>query len=360
MIQPTLSSLPAPLRFTIMNMPLPPPVPMGPVRHVIEVTAARSGLSRAFGLVIGVLLLGIVFIVGVVFGVGGTIAAQGVEPTLTETHRRAGTGDRIVIIPVEGIILEPTADFVAVAVNRVLSDPHVRAVILRVDSPGGAVSPSDRIWRDVQRLRDAGVPVVASFGGYAASGGYYVSCHSDQIVAEPTCITGSIGVISQVLTMGDLLDKVGIQPITLVAAGSPEKAVGNDIYRNWTDADRKTHQHLLDAAYDIFRSRVAEGRGSRLDSADSLDVIGDGRVFTANDALTNRLIDQVGYLEDAIATAEGLARLRPGSATVIRLDAPPTFMSALLSAQRAPTTDATSLRSLLHELSVPRAMYLMH
>jgi len=351
-----------------MNTPPNPPAPVphasAPVRHHIEVTASRGGISKAFGFVIGLLIIGGAFFVGAIFGFGGALAAGQLEPQVNEVTWRSGDRSRIVILPVEGIILDNSAEFVRVAVNSILEDTNVRAVVLRVDSPGGAVSPSDRIWRDIQRLRDAGLPVVASYGGVAASGGYYVSCHSDEIIAEPTNITGSIGVIAQVFTFTELMEKLGVEPITMVASQSPQKAVGNDIFRPWDAADRATISRILDAAHATFRDRVIAGRGSVLGGPTGVDGVADGSIFTAEEAAANGLVDSVGYLDDAIAAAESRAGLAAGRATVVRLGSPPSLMDVLFSSRSMPASQVSDLlgdvRGTLAELAVPRAMYLMH
>jgi len=342
------------------SIPPSPPLQNAVVRHVVEVKASRGGVAKAFGFVIGLLLIGGAFLIGAIFGFAGSFAAGQIEPQVMQSTWRSGDRTRIVILPVEGMILDNSAEFVRVAVNNILDDRNVRAVVLRVDSPGGAVAASDRIWRDVQRLRDAGLPVVASYGGVAASGGYYVSCHGDEIIAEPTTITGSIGVIAQVMTFAELMEKIGIEPVTMVATGSPEKAVGNDLFRDWTDADRATISRILDSAHSTFRARVIAGRGAKLGSSAAVDAVADGSIFTAEEAVANNLIDGIGYLDDAIAAAERRAGLAAGNATVVRLGAPPTLMDLLTAARGGKGFDVSTVRSLLDELSVPRAMYLLH
>ena len=115
------------------------------------------------------------------------------------------------------------------------------AVVLRVDSGGGGVTASDQIWHAIERFqeRHPDVPVVASFGGVAASGGYYVAAGTDRIFIEPTGFTGSIGVIAQVPTLQDAMQKLGVDWVTVVADGSPNKDNANNLYRDWTDADRE-------------------------------------------------------------------------------------------------------------------------
>ncbi len=210
---------------------------------------------------------------------------------------------------------------------------------------------------------NAGLPIVSSYGGVAASGGYYVSCATDHIVAEPTCITGSIGVIAQTFIFKDLMEKVGIEPVTLMATDSPEKDVGNP-WRAWTDKDRQQYLAILDSAYDIFNKRVRDGRRAVISDPAKIDALADGSIYTASEALDNGLIDSIGYLDDAITVAESMAGLRKGSSTVVVIRQPSSLLGQILgaSAQTPRTTnlrDAEDIRTLVNELSSPRLMYLM-
>jgi protease-4 len=203
---------------------------------------------------------------------------------------------------------------------------------------------------------------VASYGGVAASGGYYVSCASDYIMAQETTITGSIGVIAQVMTFEGLMDKIGVEPVTLVARRSPAKSVANDVFRAWTDDDRGQVLSMLDSAYDIFHTRVADGRRPAIDD---LDAVATGAVFTAQQALDGGLIDGIGYLDDAIAEAEKRASLRSGSATVRSFHERPSLFGGLPLVQGGgrgalDRLDADSIRSLINDLGAVRLMYLMH
>lgn len=304
----------------------------------------------------------IVFIIGLVFGM---IAMMMDESIVLEQTYRDGTRDRIAILPVEGVILDQQADFARVAVNHILDDARIKAVVLRVDSPGGGVTASDQIWYQVRRLQDNGLPVIASYGGIAASGGYYVSCGADYIFAEQTAITGSIGVIAQLLTMEDLMGKVGIEPITIVATDSPQKDIANNIFRDWDQRDRERVLTILDAAQATFIDRVRDGRQHIITNEDQLRALTDGSIFTAQQALDNGLIDEIGYLDAAIDHAENAAGLQPERAHVVRLSRPVSlFGSGLLKAGIGSRNDdlfnADHLRGLANELAAPRAMYLMH
>lgn len=337
--------------------PLQPAFP--PATHIRH---AAGGVARAIGFAAGVLMLGIVFTAG--FGIGAVTMFAGTfteSPVIGDLYRDGGS-NTIAVIPVEGVIDVYQAGSVRMFVDEVLADDTVKAVVLRVDSPGGGVAPSDRIWYEVGRLRAHGLPVVSSYGGVAASGGYYVSCATDHIVAEPTCITGSIGVIAQSFIFKDLMDKVGVEPVTLISTASPAKDIGNP-FREWTEADHASYVAMLNAAYDIFNQRVQDGRGHAISDPARIDELADGSIYTAAEALQSGLIDGIGYLDDAIIQAEMLAGVKPGSTTVLWLRQATSILDDLMVNSPAGLgsrlRNADGIRSLVNELAAPRLMYLM-
>jgi len=355
--------------------PAPPSIgaPGGPPQprpQVVHVVSRPGGFWRAIGIIASLLLFAAVFFIGLGLGIFAMLVGASVEDVMVRHSYRDGDSRVIAVIPIEGVIDARQAEFVHAAVESVLDDRHVQAVVLRVDSPGGGVTPSDQIWYQVNRLKAKGLPVIASYGSVAASGGYYVSCGAYHIMAEETTITGSIGVIAQVLTLQGLMDKVGVEPVTLVATGSPEKSVANDIFRSWTDRDKATVRTMLDSAYITFRKRVEAGRSAVITDAATLDAIANGSIYTAQQAKDNGLIDGIGYFDDAIAVAEQRAGLRTGAASVEFLHWPPTLMDALLGAEASSrggtsqsigaSLNADSIRALVNDLAMPRVMYLMH
>ena len=342
-----------------------PPAPgLGvPASHqVVRIVSKPGVFQAAIGVILGVAALGIVFFVGMSLGAFTMFAGSMAESPIVHEMYRDGDRNQVAIIEVKGVIDPLRAHTVRVLVDEVLATRAIKAVVLRVDSPGGGIAPSDQIWYQVNRMRDAGLPVVASFGGVAASGGYYISCGTDHIVAEPTCITGSIGVIAQTFILKDLMDKVGIEPVTLLSTNSPQKDMGNP-FRAWTDEDRLQYIEMLDAAYVIFNTRVRDGRGTVITDPARIDELADGSIFTAQEALDSGLVDAVGYLNDAIAAAETRAGIRQGKSTVVILREPVDFWGSLVGV-RAPDLsarlrDADAIRSLVNELGSTRVMYLM-
>lgn len=341
-------------------MPMPPSYNQPQVVHVV---ARPSGIWRAVSFMVGIFLFGMVFFIGIFFGVASAMYSTTTEDSIYHKTYRAGRGQTIAIIPVMGLIDAAAAEYVRMAVDNVLRHKNIRAVVLRVDSPGGGVTASDEIWYEVKRLQDAGLPVVASYGSMAASGGYYISCGTDFIMAEETCTTGSIGVIAQIYTMEDLMHTIGVEPVTLVATGSPEKNVANDIFRKWNDKDREKILVMLDEAYAIFNRRVRDGRANVITDPARIDELADGSIYTARQALENGLIDGLGYLDDAIAQAESLSSITSGTANVVILKQPLTFFTDGLftsMSNSTPTLDADAIRRLINDLGSPRVMFLMH
>jgi len=279
-------------------------------------------------------------------------------PVVEQTHRAGETTERIVILPVTGVINDDTSTFVREAMQSLEDDPPA-ALVLRVNSGGGTVGASDRIWHylDAFRASHPDIKIVASYGSYAASGGYYVSALADHIYAEPTCITGSIGVMGQLFTFEGLLEKIGVEPITMIATDSPDKDRANDITRAWTQQDRQVVQTLLDSAYDRFLEVVVAGRSSVL-SEEEVKALATGRVFTAKQALEAKLIDSIGYLDEAIGEAAKLAGLPPDKVRVTVLGSKPSLMQAIMGVKtNMPSLSTEQMRSALLDLGVPRISY---
>jgi protease-4 len=190
--------------------------------------------------------------------------------------------------------------------ERAARDPRVKAVILRLDTPGGEVTASDIVYHEVLRFKErTGRPVVGLMMSVAASGGYYIASACDVIVAHPSTLTGSIGVISIFPSVEALMSKVGVK-VDVVKSG-PAKDSGSP-FRDMTEEDRKIFQGIVDEYYEGFLKVVARGRGDKVPAA-KLRAIADGRVYTAPQALELGLIDAVGYFDDAFVKARSLAGL---------------------------------------------------
>jgi protease-4 len=202
-------------------------------------------------------------------------------------------------------------------IKELTEDEAVKAVVLRIDSPGGSALASDLLWHRLMALRKK-KPLVVSVGGMAASGGYYLSCAGSRIFAEPTSIVGSIGVVSGKIALGGTLQKVGVNVVTIPAAKDPRRAARATMYSpfdEWDDATRTKVLGSMQSIYDLFLDRIAEGRG--IDRA-AVMPSAEGRIFGGVTAKERRLVDEVGGLDDAIRHAleesglgaEGRVRLR--------------------------------------------------
>jgi protease-4 len=190
-------------------------------------------------------------------------------------------------------------------------DPSIRAVVLRVDSPGGAALGSDKIWRAVRRLRER-KPVVASMGAMAASGGYYVAAAADEIWADPSTLTGSIGIFYGKVDVAQLAEKIGVHIETFQRG---RRAGADSIYRPFTEEERAALAEMLRGYYRLFLSRVAEGRKM---SPEAIDAVARGRVHSGDAAQRLGLVDRLGGLASALIRARQLANLGAGSAVVVR------------------------------------------
>ena len=180
--------------------------------------------------------------------------------------------------------------------RKLKDDDDVKAVVLRVNSPGGSAYGSEQIWYAVSQLKEK-KPVIVSMGDFAASGGYYISCNADTIVAEPTTLTGSIGIFGMVPNFQAVTKKIGVN-IDIEKTNSLAD-MGN-LYRPMTDTEKALMQKMVEKGYDLFTTRCAEGRGM---TQEQIDAIGQGRVWTGTMALERGLVDILGGLDDAIEIA---------------------------------------------------------
>ncbi len=190
--------------------------------------------------------------------------------------------------------------------ERAAADPWVKAVVLRLDTPGGEVTASDIIYHEILRFKErTGRPVIGLMMSVAASGGYYIASACDMIIAHPSTLTGSIGVISIFPSVESLMSKVGVK-VNVIKSG-PSKDSGSP-FRDMTEEDKKIFQGIIDEYYEGFLAVVTRGRKGRIPAAE-LRRIADGRIYTAPQALKLGLIDAIGYFDDAFGKARDLASL---------------------------------------------------
>lgn len=218
-------------------------------------------------------------------------------------------GDRIALVRVEGPIVDSKEAIEEI--KDYAKDASIKAIVLRIDSPGGAVAPSQEIYEEVRKAV-AKKKIVVSMGSVAASGGYYIASPATKIVANPGTLTGSIGVIMEIPNVEGLMNKLGVK--TEVIKSGSHKDIAS-IFRGINKEDREILQDVLDNVHEQFITAVAEGRKIL---RDDVKKIADGRVFTGEQALKIGLVDQLGDLEDAEKTAAGLAGIKGEPVVVIK------------------------------------------
>jgi len=312
---------------------------------------------------------------------------------LTE-HYHAGkksASDKVAVVRIDGVLMEGLNGFAEKQIEQAAEDKHVKAVVLRINSPGGSITSSDDLHRRLIRLRDgvadkgtAAKPLVVSMASMAASGGYYIALPAPTIYAERTTITGSIGVYASFPDVTGLSDKVGVD-MTIIKRGAV-KASGNP-FRKLSDEEYAVWDDMVGHAYDQFLNVVREGRGSKLKAELTARVIdedrtvpidgkdpkteqatvekkkvhytrelADGGIWTAEQALKYGLIDKVGYLDDAIQEAHDLAKLGDDWKAITYER--PSLLSELLTGGKAQEPAAALDPARLADAATPRLWYL--
>ena len=218
--------------------------------------------------------------------------------------------DKVAILYADGAIVDEGTDGIVEGkilktIKKIYENDDVKAVVFRVNSPGGSADASEQIWHAMKMLQDKGLPVVVSMGDYAASGGYYISCNANYIYAEPTTLTGSIGIFGTVPNLSKLRDKVGLD-IDGVSTNKHAALTINAVTKGMSPQEMALMQKMVERGYDLFTRRCADGRGM---SQDEIKKIGEGRVWLGKDALEIGLVDGLGNINDAVAKAVELAEL---------------------------------------------------
>ena len=238
-------------------------------------------------------------------------------------------GQKVAVIDIAGIVSKSDATIKLIHTYR--DDPSVKAIVLRIDSPGGSVAPVQEIFTELEKIEK---PIIASMGGSAASGGYYIACAADTIVANPGTLTGSIGVIMQFTRMKGLYDKVGLEHQNIKSGqfkdtGSP--------FRELTEQERAVLQATVDDVHNQFVDTISKARGSFLTRAQVVE-LADGRIFSGKQALESKLIDQLGNLPDAIKIAGERAGIE-GEPRVLRQERRTSLFEQLLGIKQMPPLD---------------------
>lgn len=263
----------------------------------------------------GLVVLGLSACVNVNIPLGG---AADLQEVLVEDSAGWFVGNKVLLVAVGGIISEEigggllggesgcTPGYMRAVLRKAKDDPAVKAVVLRIDSPGGTVGASETIAREIARFRkESGKPVIAQITGLGCSGAYYLAAGCDAINIQPSGITGSIGVIGIFPKFRKLADKIGYEQVVFKSGAM--KDLGNSM-RDMTDEERAVMQAMIDADYETFLAWIAAHRPALADKA-ALKKLADGRIYTAQQALDKKLVDGVCFLDDSIAAAKKSAGL---------------------------------------------------
>jgi protease-4 len=265
---------------------------------------ASSAAKWFWGIFLSLVFIGLVFV-----GISFLFFASVIKHETTTEYYSSGSGGKIGLIEINDVIVN-SEDIVS-QIKKFREDKSIKAILLRINSPGGGVAASQEIYEAVKYTRDHGKLVVVSMGSIAASGGYYIACGSNLIIANPGTLTGSIGVIAQFISIKDLADKLGIEETTIKSgelkdSGSP--------FKKMTDKDREYFQEVVNNTFGQFLDVVAKERKINIDT---LRQYANGRVFTGLQAKEIGLIDSIGTFEDAIRITSKMAGIE-GEPRIIR------------------------------------------
>ena len=230
---------------------------------------------------------------------------------LTLFQKNIPLGSRLALIRIEGPIID--SKDATDEIKEYTKDKSIKAIVLRIDSPGGAVAPSQEIYEEVKKAV-AQKKVIVSMGSVAASGGYYIAAPATKIIANPGTLTGSIGVIMEIPNIEGLMNKIGIK--TEVIKSGRHKDIAS-AFRTMGKEEREILQGVMDNVHEQFMKAVAEGRKIKMEEVRK---IADGRIFTGEQAKTHGLVDDLGTLEDAIKTAATLAGIKEEPVVVSKKD----------------------------------------
>ena len=266
--------------------------------------------------------------------------------------------DKVAVLYAEGQILDSgnegiVGSQVIKTINKIHKNEDVKAVVLRVNSPGGSANASEQIWHAVTTLQAKGLPVVVSMGDYAASGGYYISCSADYIYAEPTTLTGSIGIFGTVPNFSKIREKVGLD-IDEVSTNKHSSLEANMIYKGMNAQEYALMQGMVERGYELFTSRCADGRKM---TQEAIKMIGEGRVWLGKDAVEIGLVDELGNIDSAIQKAAELAGL--GSYSMVYYPEKKDPMEEMLKMFDKSTPEERLMVKIREFASKPRVMALM-
>ncbi len=349
--------MPPPGMGQMMPMMYPPPPPKKSV---------LSGFARmVFTTLASLILLGSIAMNVYLLAYVAATAGSDIE---TQTLVEGSAKQSIAVIPVKGMILDGSVETFEKMIQMAEKDAKIKAVVIEIDTPGGSVTASDEIYHRIVRFKaETGKPVVASMQSLATSGGYYIACAADYVVAQQSTMTGNIGVMMPRFDLSKFAQEHGIEDNSLHSTGSDFKTAGS-MWKAETPEERAYIQGLIDTAFGQFKAVVVAGRGAKLDPdsqetvEQKVDRIANGKVYMAPEALRLGLIDAIGYRHDAlgyVASTHGLS-----GAKVIRYEKPEGLFSSLganLGLGTNESSGGVNVRvdaRLIEEITRPRLMYM--
>ena len=342
---PPMQQMP-PMMPPPMFMPPPPP--------------RERSFARAIFMTLATTIFGLSLAANVYLLLFSGLMAGGASAR-TSTVLEGEASERVAIIPVNGVIMTEASRQFERFIRMAEADKNVKAIVLEIDSPGGTVTASDEIHQRILRFKKnrPNVQVVATMGSLAASGGYYIACAADYVFAQPTTMTGNIGVLFPRYNVSRLADKWGIEETTLESTGANFKNAGS-MFKPENPEDLKYFQDIIDKSFVQFKTVVQNGRGKKL--TQPLDQIANGKIYLGPDAQALGLVDKIGYLEDAYMHAAGGLK-KP---QVVRYQNPPSLLEALSAKSNVGSIGANANGGVnvqldwqkLQELTTPRMLYL--
>lgn len=266
----------------------------------------------------------------------------------------------IAVVYADGAIVDSGKDGISGSryvgmLNKISNDKRVKAVVLRVNSPGGSADASEQIWHAVQVLKEKGKPVVVSMGDYAASGGYYISCGADYIYAEPNTLTGSIGIFGLIPNLKGLSDKIGLD-YDGVSTNDHSALTTNLTLGEASPEEIAMMQSMVERGYELFINRVAQGRGM---SVEQVKHIAEGHVWVGSDAMQFGLVDAMGGIQEAIDKAAELAGIEPDDYRCQSYPETTDWLDRLLEAFDTSTPEERMMRTVRTLIAEPRVMMQM-
>jgi protease-4 len=326
---------------------------MSQIGPAVKTKSSGTSWKIFLGIILAISVLANIALVLMLIGIVAVFMA-GQRGLFTEEIIHKGPArNKIAVITLEGIINGEEAQNIYNQLNMARQDKRVKGLIVRVNSPGGTISGSDRIHKEILKYRqEEKKPVVAFMQDIAASGGYYTSVACDKIIAEPTTITGSIGVISLYFVVQELLkDKLGILPV--VVKSGEKKDWPSYFQAPSKEQLQYLQDKLISPAYERFVKIVSEGRNATLTES-QIRKLADGSIFGAQEALSEKLIDKIGYMDEAIELVKSLAGIE--KAQVVEYRKP--FSLASLLSYRSTGNSLKITTDSLYKFSTPQIMYL--